>query len=327
MRRYLYLAIILLFACTFSSETKAKRIIEEGIDDESKAVRIEAARGLRSVDPARSADLLIEMLEDREPEVQAAALDALVPYTTTAPRLDPVFSRLCVNRNISVRVAAYRNVASSTDTGGKALLRQALTDESARVRQIGYSGLARFRDRDVLQNGFQDSDPLVRIAVAKALAHMDSDGMIEYIREELKKLSPDALGPGIVMLAQSGDTTARQLMKTLLTESTGELRVDVAEALLILNDRAGIGALEKAMQSKDPFVRIKAVEVLRRHDIPEMRVLLDAATKDDYVNVAVQAVQALAEHDRQNYRKRFLELMGSKNPLLRVAAAGAYLGS
>jgi HEAT repeat protein len=325
MRKYLLLAIVFLLACAISSEAKAKRIIQEGIEDESKMVRIEAARGIQAVDRARSADLLIEMLEDSEPEVQAAVLDALIPYNTATSRLDPAVTRLCASSNPAVRVAAYRNVAVSDDTVSKGLLMRGVGDGSARVRQVAYSGIARFGERDVLQNGFGDPDPLVRISVAKALSQIDSHGMFEYIREELKKLAPDALGPGIVMLAQSGDTTAIPLLKALLRESTGELRVDVAEALLILNDRAGVNALEKAVQSRDPFVRIRAVEVLVRHDVPEMRAFLDAATRDEYVNVAVKALEALSEHDAKNYRKRFAQMMDSQNSLLRVAAAAAYL--
>jgi HEAT repeat protein len=325
MRKFLGLLIMLLMACAISPQAKAKRIIEEGLEDASKTVRIEAARGIEAVDRARSADLLVEMLEDSEPEVQATVLDALIPYNTATSRLDAAVTRLCASSNPAVRVAAYRNVVVSADTVSKELLGRGLNDESARVREVAYSGLAKFGERDVLQKGFRDTDPLVRITVAKALSQMGSDGMVEYIRDELKKLPPDALGPGIIVLAQSGDTAAVSLMKALLRESTGELRVDVAEALLILNDHAGVGALEKAMQSQDPFVRIRTVRVLTRYDIPEMRARLDAATRDDYVNVAVQAVHALAEHDAKNYRKRFMELMDSQNALLRIAAAAAYL--
>jgi HEAT repeat protein len=86
-----------------------------------------------------------------------------------------------------------------------------------------------------------------------------------------------------------------------------------------------VSALEKAVQSRDPFVRIRAVEVLVRHDVPEMRAFLDAATRDEYVNVAVKALEALSEHDAKNYRKRFAQMMDSQNSLLRVAAAAAYL--
>lgn len=325
MRKLLGLMLALTMACAVSPQSKAMRIIEQGLRDDSKGTCIEAARGLRSVDPVRSRDLLIAMLENSEPVVQAAALVALIPYAATAPGLDSVIVRMCASPNTSVRVAAYRYVTVSTDTMARTLLKRGVNDESARVREVAYSGIARFQERDVLQNGFQDPDPLVRIAVAKTLSQMGLKGMSEYIREELKKSPPDAVGPGIIMLAQSGDTTAIPLMKALIGESTGELRVDVAEALLILNDQTGIGALEKSVQSRDPFVRIRAMEVLIRLDIPEMRDDLEAATRDEYVNVAVKAIHALAEHDARNHRKRFIELMDSQNSLMRVAAAAACL--
>ncbi|UCF71556.1 MAG: hypothetical protein JSW49_04600 [candidate division WOR-3 bacterium] len=327
MRNLLGIFTVVLASCALSPQERAKRIIDEGLRDEVKAVRIEAARGLRFLDPERSAEVLLATVEDAEPDVKAAALIALIPYTRTAPRLQPVIVRMCKSESPSVRVAAYRNVAAGIDTVREDLLKGGVSDESPRVRQIAYAGLAEYGDDNVLQAGFQDVDPLVRITVAKALSETGRAGMYEYIRAELKRLTPESLGPGVIMLAQAGDTSARSLMRALVRESTGELRVDVAEALLILDDEAGVSALEKAVQSRDPFVRIRAVDVLIRYDIPELHDYLIVAARDEYVNVAIKAIEALSEHHAENYRELFIEIMGAQNSLLRVAAAAAYLRS
>ncbi|UCD20377.1 MAG: hypothetical protein JSU64_04355 [candidate division WOR-3 bacterium] len=327
MRNLLGIVTVVLASCALSPQERAKRIIDEGLRDEVKAVRIEAARGLRLLDPERSVDVLLGAVEDGEPEVKAAALLALIPYTRTSPHLQPVIVRMCTSENPSVRVAAYRNVAAGIDTVREDLLKRGVNDESPRVRQVAYAGLAEYGDDGVLQAGFQDVDPLVRITVAKALSEMGRVGMYEYIKEELKRLAPESLGPGIIMLAQAGDTSARSLLKALLRESTGELRVDVAEALLILDDEAGVSALAKAIQSRDPFVRIRAVDVLMKYDIPELYDYLIAAARDEYINVAIKAIEALSEHHAGNHRELFVEIMGAQNALLRVAAAAAYLRS
>ena len=325
MRKFLLSALCMLLACAVSTEKKARTILEQGLNDRSKAVRVAAALGLDEVEPERGARALLAMLEGSEPEIQAACLEGLVTYSTQEPRLDPEIVRLCASPSVPVRVAALRNAALSADPEAKALLLQAVNDESARVRQVAYAGLAKFNEPDVLDQGFRDGDMLVRVTVARALGLAGADGMVEAIIEELKNSAPDQLGPGVIMLAELGDTTVRGQLRILAAESTGELRVDVAEALLILEDRAGIDALEKAVQSNDPFVRIRAMDVLARYDVPDMREQIVEATRDEYVNVAVKAVQALAEHDASRYRKLFAELMDSSSPLLRITAAAAFL--
>jgi HEAT repeat protein len=54
---------------------------------------------------------------------------------------------------------------------------------------------------------------------------------------------------------------------------------------------------------------------------------LVAAAHDEYTNVALKAIQILAERDGENQKELFVELMESQHPLLRIAGAAAYLGS
>ncbi|MBE0434145.1 HEAT repeat domain-containing protein [candidate division WOR-3 bacterium] len=325
MRKLLFIVPVVLLTCALSPEAKAKRIIENGLEDESKTVRVAAARGLAGIDRERSARILSDMLTDADPAVRAAALAALIPHSAQSTELSAALKDLCRDPRPAVRVAAYRNVAAALDTAAKDLLVSGLEDESARVREVAYAALVRFEERDLLRAGLRDRDPLVRIASARALGLLGVAGMSDYMGEEMKRLPPDVLGPAIIMYAELGDTAVLGQLRVLVREAAGELRVDVGEALLILNDRAGVEALENSMESNDPFVRIRATSVLTRHDVPALRARLEAATRDDYVTVAMQAVQALAEHDAENYKNLFAELMEAPKPLLRIAAAAAFL--
>jgi HEAT repeat protein len=213
------------------------------------------------------------------------------------------------------------------DVRAKDVLVAGLPDGSTRVREVVYRGLAKFGARDLLQQGLRDPEPVVRIAAARAMGDLGLVGMAELIKNELKRYTPDVWGTGIIALAQLGDTSSIPLLKALLQEGVGDLSVDAAEALLILDDKSGVEVLMSALQSRDPFIRIRAVRVLKKHGVPELHDQLVRATWDEYVSVAVLAVEALSAHDSGENKKLFVELMDASHPLMRIAAAAAYLRS
>jgi len=315
---------MLLLTCV-SNESKAKRILDQGLSDASPFVRVSAAKALMMLGDVRGNRLLMEMAAQDETELQVNALNAL--YEAGYGELEPVVIGLCSNPSAAIREAAYRIVASSDEQEARTILLQGIYDEFSRVREVAYSGLGKFQEMDALLQGLRDPDPLVRISVARTLGELGSDGMSDFIREELRKFRPDVWGKGVIAIAEVRDTTNIQFFKRLLEEGTEELRIHAAEALLILNDDAGVQTLLRSLQSKDPFVRIGAVEVLSRYDVPDAYDELRTAVRDEYINVAVRAVEALAKHDAANQKELFAELMDASNVLLRVSAAFAYLRS
>jgi len=321
MKTIFLLIFLLLLNCGLSPEARAKSILEKGLADKSPLVRINAAVELGGEHALR---VLTDLLQSEDVDIVAATLDAAIGKILLPESLVIV---ACMNSSPSVREAAYRIVAAREDIDAKTLLLQSVQDDFAGVRVVAYEGLVRFKEREVLQQGLRDPDVRVRIAVAEALGEMGMTNMADYIKQELKKATPDIVGSGIIAMAQVGDSALIPAFRKLLDEGTEDLRVDAAEALLILDDRTGVDVLRKALQSNDPFVRIHAAEVLTRYDVPETYNQLAAATQDRFVNVAVQAVRALAQHDAQNQKERFTELMNAQNTLLRVVAAAAYLRS
>ncbi len=324
MKKIVLSVFMLLLTCV-SNESKAKRILDQGINDASPLVRISTAKALMMLGDVRGKGLLMEMIAQDETELQVNALNAL--YEVGYAELEPAVIGLCSNPSTAIREAAYRIVASSDVQEARTILLQGIYDEFSRVREVAYSGLGKFQETDALLQGLRDPDPLVRISVARALGESGTDGMSDFIREELRKFRPDVWGKGVIAIAELRDTTNIRFFKRLLEEGTEELRIQAAEALLILNDDTGVQTLLRSLQSKDPFVRIGAAEVLSRHDVPDAYGELRTAVRDEYTNVAVRAVESLAKYDAANQRELFAELMDSSNVLLRVSAAFAYLRS
>jgi HEAT repeat protein len=327
MKKLVLVMLAVFFACGLSPESKAKMILEQGLDDSLAIVRINTAQALIRIGDKRGSELLLNMLEDSAPEVQMFALEAMLESSKGKIHLDPVLIDLSKSVNASLREAAFGVIAAIEHEDARELLAAGIRDESAEVREIAARGLAKFNEVEMLENALHDTEIRVRLAAAQALGELGVARMAEIIKEELKKSTPDVLGTGLIALAELNDTSSINLFKALLSEGAGDLRVDAAEALLILEDKSGVDALRRALLSRDPFLRIHAAEVFCRHDIPEAYDELEAATQDELVNVALLAVKALAEHDAAGHRARFIELMDAQPPLLRIAAASAYLRS
>jgi HEAT repeat protein len=322
MKKYSFFVLLFFIGCGISPEARAKTILEQGLEDPSSIVQINAAAALKS-EAAKA--LLVDLLVNGEAEEKTAVLEVISQTHVAVP--ESLIIKACSSPNSAVREAAYQVIAQGQFTGARSLLLNGTRDDLVAVRVLSYGGLTRFNEVELVQPGMRDPDALVRIAAAKALGELGRTGMSEVIKEELKRLTPDLLGIGIITMAQLGDTASRSLFKALLEEGAGDLRVDAAEALLIVGDDTGVGALKNGLQSNDPFVRIRAVDVLIRHNVPETYAELEAATRDELMNVAVRAVKALSQHEPSQYRELFLELMRAQNSMLRIAAATAYLRS
>ena len=322
MRKYVLPLLVLLIGCSLSPQARARKILEQGLEDPATIVRIHAAAGL---DSETAGAVLTEIFNGDDIETKAAVLKAT--RGNAALLSESLITDACSSTHPMVREAAYQLVIDGNFGNKKELLVQGIEDESAGVRALSYGALVAFGERELVQMGMRDREPRVRIASAKALAELGREGIAEFIKDELKKSTPDLIGTGILAMAQLGDTGSIPLFRALLKESAGELRIDAAEALLIVGDETGIEALSNGLQSRDPFVRIHTAEVLTRHKVDETLPQLEAATRDEFVNVATQALRALVEHEPHTYQSLFAELMDAQNSLLRITAAKAYLRS
>jgi len=324
MKRLLTLNFLILFLCCGTApHEKALKILNAGIKDSSVVIQVNAAKGLQEIGDSRGIELLYKILRGDDTDGIVAALGAL--YELREERLSPLVVNLIKNSDPLVRTEAYRVIAELSQPEVKKILIDGTKDRIVRIRRIAYRGLAQFKDKTVLQPGLRDPDPIVRIESARSLGLCGEKGMENFIRNELKLKNPEVWAQGVLALAELRDTSALDFIKKLLVETPWDLKITACEALLILNDRSGIDILKQGLESEDPFVRIKTVGVLKRFLISELFEPLKEATKDEYINVSITAIEALARYRQKECKNLFAKLMDAPNPLVKIAAATAYL--
>jgi len=319
------LAILLILSCGMPPKEKALSILKDGIQDQSIIIRVSAAKGLKEIGDPRGAEVFDEVLKSKNEEGIVAVLSAL--YDLKEKVCPPVILELCKNDDPLVRAEAYKLVAVSADERCREILIKGTEDKIAKIRRVSYLGLEKYNEKRIINDGLRDIDPFVRIAAARTLGKLGEKGMENFIKNELKKINPEVLIQGFIALAEMSDTSSISNISQFLTDTPWDLRLAAAEALLILNDLHEFEILEEGLKANDPFVRAKTVEILKKYPIPALYDMLREATKDEYVNVSVPAIDALQGYQKKESLSLYEKLMDAPNPLLKIAAAKAYLKS
>jgi HEAT repeat protein len=310
-------------ACGVAPKQKAVEILEKGINDESIIVRVHAAKALRQIGEDRGLDLLYQINRSGDQEGCAAALRAL--YDLDEGTYSPELWSYALEGDPSIRIEAYKLIASMKDERCRDMLIKGTDDKIAKIRRISYLGLEKFKEDDVLRGGLRDIDPLVRIAAAKALGRTGEQDLKDFIRNELNGTENDVWCHGIIALAEMGDTSVIHDIGGRLYSAPWEVRLAAVEALLIMNNHDGVLVLQEALQSDDPFAREYAVNILKKYKISETTQLLKDVVHDEYTNVSVAAIEALVQYGAKEQQRLFEEMMNVPNPLVQIAAAAAYL--
>lgn len=322
MGRYLFSIFLLCVACGVAPREKAMEILERGINDESIIVRVHAAKALGQTGEHRGIELLYEINKSGDQTGCAAALRALndLDEGTCSPEI----LRCAIEGDPIIRIEAYKLIASMEDERCRDVLIRGTDDKIAKIRRISYLGLKKFREYDILRRGLRDIDPLVRIAAAQALDLMGEQDMKDFVHSEMTCTENDVWSHGAIALAEMGDTSVVADIRSRLYSAPWEVRLAAVEALLIMNVHDGVSVLQQALQSDDPFAREYAVNILKKYDILETPQLLKDVVRDEYTNVSVAAIEALVQYGAEEQRL-YEEMMNAPNPLVQIAAAGAYL--
>jgi HEAT repeat protein len=215
-------------------------VLSEALKHASPAVRAAAASTLGAMgrDAADAVNPLFVLTEDASPEVQAAALRALVAQRADSGRLKPLLQTALASKNVDVRKAGAAGTAA---LGGAA--------------QLGVQGLL-----DLLA----DDDAMGRVAAVQALGQLGAESapaveplaarlgdlaLQSQIIETLGKIGPAASSavPRLVELAKSTDqrasvlpaltkigpgaSVALPLIYTCLNDQAGDVRASAATAI------------------------------------------------------------------------------------------------
>jgi HEAT repeat protein len=320
----LLLIILIFFACGVPPKEKALTILRDGIKDQSAIIRLNAARGLKETGDAEGLKVIYEILKSGDKDAVGTALDVL--YEIGEKGLSPSILALCRSENPLIRTEAYRLVSRSTDQAGREALIKGTEDKIGKVRKYAYLGLMNFQENDLIHRGLRDTDQSVRLNCAMALGKLGEKGMENVIKAELNKnMSAEFLVEGCEALAGLGDTTVIPFFKELLVDMPWDIRIAAADALLKFKKRDGVAVIKEGLKSNDPFVRVKCVDIIRRYPQADFYDLLKPCLEDMYINVSIGALRAMAAYKKKESAPFFEKMMAAPNPLVRIAAATAYL--
>ena len=325
MKNKLIFIIILLISCGLPPKQKAISILQQGVKDESIIIQVNAAKGLKQTGDAQGIKTLYETLKGKDKNGIAAALAVL--YDLEENTFSPFLVKLVDHNDPLIRSEAYKVISLIDDERCLEIFIKGINDKVAKIRRTSFLGLKRFRKKRTIMKGLRDIDPLTRIVAAQALGSIGQQDMENFIRKEMVTQTIDIWKQGIISLAEMGDTSAIPFIKESLVDAPWELRLAAAEALLILNNQDGVDVLKQGLQSNNPFTRVKVVQILKKFNLPEGSQLLKEAVKDEYINVSIVAIEALAKYKAKEHQTLFAEMMGAPNPLVKIAAATAYLQS
>jgi HEAT repeat protein len=328
VRTILIITTLLLMTCGMPPLQKAQAILQQGIADDSEIIQVNAAKGLLLAGDIQGLEKVYEILQGDDKNTIAAALTALHDVGDTT--YSPVLVAFTTHSDPLIRSEAYKLVSIMPHPECLDVLRRGTQDKVAKIRKISYQGLANFCDKNTLYRGLRDTDPLVRIAAAQSLAECGEPDLENFIKNEMKVRNIDIWTEGVVALAEIGDTSAIPFFRdslALVDDVPMDMRLAAAEALLILNNEDAALVLKEGIESSNPFIRVRAVHILKEHPFPEGNELLTIAAEDEYINVSVVAVEALGAQRTKKYQEVFIHLLDAPNPLVKIAAAAAFLRS
>lgn len=318
--------ILILLSCDLPPKQKAISVLQEGIKDESAVIRVSAAKGLKQIRDTEGVKTFYEILQGGDKNGIAAALTTL--YDLGENTYSPLIAKFTEHSDPLIQTEAYKIISIIDDERCRDILIRGTGNKIAKIRKVSYLGLEKFKEKRVIMNGLRDVDPLVRIAAAKVLGNMGKEGMENFIRKQMGTVTIEIWRQGFIALAEMGDTSAIPYIRDSLANAAEvpmELRLGAAEALLILNNKEGIDVLKEGLSSNNPFIRVKTVQILKKHRVPEGPQLLEEAVQDEYINVSIVAIEALAKYRNKKNQNLFQKLMDAPNPLVKIAAASAYL--
>jgi HEAT repeat protein len=214
--------------------------LSEALKHDKPAIRAAAVSTLGAMgrDAADAVGPLFSLAEDPSPEVQAAALRALVAQHADSGRLKPLLKTALASVHADVRKAAAAGTAAY---GGAAQLGvQGLLDLLADDDAAG---------RIAAVQAFAQLGPQAAPAVEPMAAHLGDPALQPFIMEALGKIGPDAAPavPRLIELAKSTDqrasvlpaltkigpaaSAALPLIYGCLNDSAGDVRASAALAI------------------------------------------------------------------------------------------------
>ncbi|MBV9945873.1 MAG: HEAT repeat domain-containing protein [Myxococcales bacterium] len=302
-----------------------------------------------------SAGEVVPCLDDPDPEVRAAACDALgkIGDPSAVPAL---FVRLS---DPDARVAQCA-VAAVQSLGGEQTERLALEiarSPEPRLRRAGLRILAYFGWASAIElflDAVGEADDRISDVGAFGLALIDDPRAISGLLAAARHPSPRTRAAAVRALGQThGERAARECLHASLTDPdawvryyacqalsrlqdesavaaigalsadpAGHVRLAAVEALARLRGEQALGALQAAANSSDPDLRRAALVALGSVKSEASRAILKSAVASDDPATRLVAISALAEFEGSDVVEVLGEAAADRDPSVSSAAIG-----
>lgn len=206
--------------------------VAAGLSAEDPVVRKRAALKLVLLPAASARRIATPLLDDPDPDIRIAALDALL---------------LSGSEGLGARVLSW------------------LGDSEARVRRAAAEALSRAPVPEAvgpLGRTLSDPDTSVRVASAKALGASGLPRAVAPLLGRLDDSDPEVREAAVAALARIHDASAVVPLIGRIQDSRPNVRRSVARALGALGDVRAASALILLLRDPDEFVRTAALEAL-----------------------------------------------------------------
>ena len=236
--------------------------------------------------------LFLPILDHKEGDVRELAAEQLYNVASRLPRESLV--RYLEDPNERVRTAIVRCLGKQMSAEVVAALVERMLDPSALVRQEVAAAFGRASDLEdeqpvqVLTKMAEDDSVLVRAQALASLIRLGVTGHRNIFEGACRDL--DEADFAALRSRLNKDGTLYQVLETMKTDRDAQKRADAVYFLAQADLERYASDIALALQDPASLVRIAAVEILGRHEDPDVQKAIDALGHDpqEAVRYAVQ---------------------------------------
>jgi len=233
---------------------------------------------------------------------------------------DPLLTMRAVETSVELRLAKAPEVCI-----------QVLSASAAPLRFAGALGLVQLpvpAAEEPLKKLLSDPDESVRLAALGALHKLGKQESLQELIGALKSPDQKIRGNALTVLGRIGDKSAIEAIRPLFkSEPVESVRLQAAEALVLLGDQSPLPHLQLWQYSTDYQERAFAVQLMGRVEPPpDFTADLLQALNDPNELVQLQAAQSLGRLGQQAGFEKALRYLNPSSGIKRAVAEERGLG-
>ena len=244
--------------------------IERGLASSDPVARRVAARELMTLSANRASALVLRALQDPDVDVRLAASQSAVRLRVMAAT-ELVLPWLGAS-SAALRVAACEVARAMPDARAVPQLARALGDGDAQVRAAAADALGAYAgNADAvapLLGKLDDASPVVRIAIARALAKLGDPRAVVPLVGKVQDSVPEVRQAIARALGELGDPRATQALLLQLRDNASDVRIEALGAIGRLRAADAVDAIAPLTTDRNGALRQAALSALGRIGTP-----------------------------------------------------------